>query len=52
MRGICSIRECRNNEARKTLHEFFEGLENFNLCWECGSHILDYLQSEANEVEE
>ena len=47
MRGACSIKGCLNNEAGKKLHEFFEGLEGINLCWGCGSKILDYLQSES-----
>jgi hypothetical protein len=51
MIGNCSIKDCRNNESFKKIHESFEALEDFNICWECGSKILDALEplSEVGE---
>ena len=53
MRGVCNVNVCesaRDKYATK-IHEAFEGLEDFNICWSCGDKIIEAIELTTSEIE-
>jgi hypothetical protein len=43
MRGRCSIQTCQNQSK---INEYFENVNDINICWSCGDKILKGLAKE------
>lgn len=53
MRGICSVTTCDPDKKFPTkIHEAFEGVKDFNICWSCGDKILEQIELTTSEIDE